>query len=100
MSPIEQNIPQNFTALPYRLSPMLPDNVESPVKLEFGSNNPRASYGFQSPSFDESMKIFTPTKAETPLASMSKGGGGGGYSLRNSPYENAESKHDDMDLYN
>jgi hypothetical protein len=100
MSPIEQNIPQNFTALPYRLSPMLPDNVETPVKLEFGSNNPRMSYGFQSPSFDESMKMFTPVKAETPLASMSKGGGGE-YSLRNSPYEQAETKEqDDMDLYN
>jgi len=100
MTPIEQNIPQNFTALPPRLSPDLPDIVESPVKLEFGSNNPRMSYGFQSPSFDESMKMFTPVKSESPLASMSKGAGGGGYSLRNSPYEKAESKHDDMDLYN
>jgi hypothetical protein len=98
MSPIEQNIPQNFTALPPRQSPNLPDIVETPVKIEMGSNNPRMSYGFQSPSFDESMKMFTPVKAETPLASMSKGGGE--YSLRNSPYEKAESKHDDMDLYN
>ena len=99
MIPVEQNIPQQFTALPPRQQPDLPDVVESPVKVEFASNNPRVAYGFQSPSFDESMKMMTPIKQESPLADMSKGGGGGGYSPYNpSPYESAESKTD-MDLY-
>ena len=98
MIPVEQNIPQQFTALPPRQQPELPDIVETPVKIEMGSQNPRITYGFQSPSFDESMKQFTPVKSETPLASMSKGGGGGGYSPYNpSPYESAESKQDDDD---
>jgi hypothetical protein len=97
MPRVEQDIPQQFTALPPRLSPQLYDVVETPVKVEFASNNPRVTYGFQSPSFNESIKMMTPVKAETPLSSMSKGGGG--YSPYNpSPYESAESKTD-IDLY-
>jgi hypothetical protein len=95
MRRVEQDIPQQFTALPQRLSPELSDVVDTPVKMEFASNNPRVAYGFQSPSFDESMKMFTPIKQESPLATMSKGG----YSPYNpSPYESAESKNDiDLD---
>ena len=97
MRRVEQDIPQQFTALPQRLSPELSDVVDTPVKMEFASNNPRVAYGFQSPSFDESMKMFTPIKQESPLADMNKGGGG--YSPYNpSPYESAESKND-IDLY-
>lgn len=98
MQQIERDIPQQFTALPPRQSPDLYDVVETPVKLEFGSNNSRVAYGFQSPSFDESMKQFTPVKAESPLADMGKRGGGGKYQSPNSPYESAESKEGD-DMY-
>ena len=99
MIPVERDIPQQFTALPPRQQPELPDIVDTPVKIEMGSTNPRVAYGFQSPSFDEAMKQFTPIKQESPLGDMGKRGGGGGYSPSNpSPYESAESKTD-MDLY-
>ena len=123
MRRVEQDIPQQFTALPQRLSPELSDVVETPVRTLFGSENPNARYGFYKQSDEGPMSSLSalqkqqnalasfsnraagggglyastgsPVKSESPLADMSKGG----YSPYNpSPYESAESKTD-IDLY-
>lgn len=96
MPRVEQDIPQQFTALPPRQSPNLPDIVATPVKVEHASNNPDVAYGFQDPSFNYSRMISI--QAETPMAKMADfltnmnpysndegvvhggGGGGGSYS--------------------
>lgn len=88
MRRVEQDIPQQFTALPPRQQPELHDVVETPVRTLFGSENPNARYGFYKQSDEGPMSSLSALqKQQNALASFSNraAGGGGLYTSTGSP---------------